>query len=133
MSSSQVIKNRIDGEDYRVSIAPVHKSVSVQLNMGLSADFDDIVYEAAVFRKRNFFKPLFTIEFDDSHSKRISEAEFTKLIHHLISTEAIPTLMNGGTELFKKYGFLATEHDMWQLFVLSRLRMVFICKDPHKS
>ena len=51
----------------------------------------------------------------------MSEDEFTKFVHHLIANEKIEDLRNGENGIYKKYGFIATEHDMWQLLLLRKL------------
>ena len=95
--------------------------------MGLKPmSFDNIIFEAAIFPKKKFFKPLFSIELDDGYSKKTTEEEFAKFIHHVIANEKIEDLMNGVLDIYEKYGFIATEHDMWQLFLLSKMRIVFI-------
>ena len=95
--------------------------------------FDNIIFEAAIFPKKNFFKPLFAIELDDGRSKKMTEEEFTKFVHHIIANEKIEDLMNGVLDTYSKYGFMASEHDMWQLFLLSKIRIGFIFKDPFKN
>ncbi len=150
MSSALVIKNKFDGNDYRVSIVPVHKRASVPSpivsffpggafsentgeNILEPTSFDNIIFEAAIFPKKKFFKPLFSIELDDGYSKKMTEEEFTKFVHHIIANEKIADLMNGVLDVYNKYGFMAIEHDMWQLFFLSKMRIVFIFKDPYKN
>jgi len=141
-----ILKNKFDGNDYRVSIVPVRKRASIPdplrkaipkqywRSMGLKPIcFDNIIFEAAIYPRKKFFKPLFSIELDDGYSKKTTEEEFTKFIHHIIANEKIEDLMNGVLEIYKKYGFVATEHDMWQLFLLRKIRIVFILKDPYKN
>ena len=146
MSSVSTLKNKFDGNNYRVSIVPVRKSASIPdplrkttpkeywHSMGLKPmSFDNIIFEATIFPKKKFFKPLFSIELDDGYSKKTTEEEFTKFTHHIIMNEKIEDLMNGVLDIYEKYGFAAAEHDMWQLFLLSKMRIVFIFKNPYKD
>jgi hypothetical protein len=89
-----------------------------------------LFFEAAIFPKKKFFKPLFSIELDDGYNKKITGEEFTKFIHHIIENEKIADLMSGELDVYNKYGFMATGHDMWQLFFLSKMRIVFIFRNP---
>ena len=75
--SSVFIRNKFDGNDYRVSVVPVCKRASVpnplerelaHLAGGKSAgfklqrfNFDHIILEAAIFPGKKLFKPLFII------------------------------------------------------------------------
>jgi len=145
MSSELIIKNKFDGNDYRISIAPVCKKVSVpnpleQTFSGIGSklelprfNFDNIILEAAIFSKKKTFKPLFVIALDDGYSEPMTEEAFAKIVHHIIANEKIDDLKNGENDIYKKHGFIATEHDMWQLFLLSKMRLVFIFKDPRKN
>ncbi|MGP8153274.1 MAG: hypothetical protein ACLQBQ_03895 [Smithella sp.] len=146
MSSVSTLKNKFDGNDYRVSIVPVRKRASIPdplrktipkeywHSMGLkSMSFDNIIFEAAIFPKKNIFKPLFSIELDDGYSNKTTEDEFTKFIHHIIMNEKIEELMNGILDIYGKYNFVAIEHDIWNLFLLSKMRIVFILKDVYKN
>jgi hypothetical protein len=47
--------------------------------------------------------------------------------------EKIEELMNGVLDIYKKYNFVAIEHDMWNLFLLCKMRIVFILKDVYKN
>jgi hypothetical protein len=142
MSSALVIKNRFDGNEYRVSIIPVCKRVRFtnylaeeivakaqqkEMGMGLMS-FDNLIFEAAIFPKKKFFKPLFSIELDDGYTNKMTESEFTEFVHNIIANEKIEDLMNGELDVYGKYGFMAMKHDMWQLFLLSKMRVVFIFK-----
>jgi hypothetical protein len=152
MSSAAFIKNKFDGNDYRVSIAPVRKRASIpnplerafsdlagekipsELRRSLGRlDFDNIILEAAIFPQKKFLKPLFIIALDDGYSEPMAEEEFAKFVYRIIANEKIEDLKNGENGIFKKYGFIASEHDMWQLFLLSKLRIVFITKNPCKN
>ena len=146
MSSVSTLKNKFDGNNYRVSIVPVRKRASIPdplrktipkeywHSMGLKPmSFDNIIFEATIFPKKKYFKPLFSIELDDGYSEKTTEEEFTKFIHHIIMNEKVEDLMNGVLDIYEKYGFAAAEHDMWNLFLLSKIRIVFILKEIYKN
>ncbi len=166
--NSVIIKNKFDSNDYRISIIPVRKSASIPDSWAefypagsnpvredtgenvLKPRRFDSIFEAAIFKKGGFWKPLFFIEYGstidpvvenlknltESMLKRkinlaedkITEEEFTKSIHHIIANENIDDAKNGVSDLYSKYGFVATKHDMWQLFFLSKTRIIFIDK-----
>lgn len=143
MNSASIINNKFNGNDYRVSIVPVHKRISIPGPLSGVADgiklepmeFDSIIFEAAIFVKKSFLKPFFVIELDD-YSKKTTAEEFAKFIHHIIANEKIDTLMNFGKGLddaYHKYGFMAARHDIWSLFVLGRIRTIFIFKDSYRN
>jgi hypothetical protein len=146
MSSISILKNKFNGNDYKVSITPVQKRASIPdplrktiskeywQSMGLKQmNFDNIIFEAAIFPKKSILKPLFCIELNDVYSNKTTEEEFTKFIHHIIMNEKIEELMNGVLDIYKKYNFVAIEHDMWNLFLLCKMRIVFILKDVYKN
>ena len=131
---SAIIKNNLDDNYYRVSIVPNRKRASVPFSydkrsIGEPIKFDNIIFEAAIFPKKKCFKPLFIIELDDWHEKKMSEDEFAYFVNHIIENEKIDNLMRDVSDTYKKYGFLAIEHDMWQFFFLSKIRFIFIVKD----
>jgi len=72
MSSISILKNKFNGNDYKVSITPVQKRASIPdplrktiskeywQSMGLKQmNFDNIIFEAAIFPKKSILKPLF--------------------------------------------------------------------------
>lgn len=152
MGFSSIVKNKFDNNDYRVSIVPVHKRVSIPnafkrganqnefVNMMGAIDseperFDNIIFEAAIFSKKNFYKPLFIIELDGIQ-KDDTEEKFKKLISHIVTNERIEDLRNFQDELssvYRKYGFVAIRWDMWQLLFLSKIRVIFIFEVPYKG
>ena len=110
MSSAIVIKNKFDNKDYRISIIPVCKRVSIpnafrrdpnpneyvkvagEINSE-PTEFDNIIFEAAIFAKNSFYKPLFTIELDGITNEDAGE-KFKKFVCHVIVNEKIDDLMN---------------------------------------
>jgi hypothetical protein len=124
MSSAPVIKNKFDGNDYRVSIIPARKRASIPnpLERALSdmagekkivfklarLYFDNIIFEAAIFPKKRIFKPLFIIALNDGYSKQMTEEEFTKFVHHIMANEKTEDLMNGVSDIYEKYGSTLT-------------------------
>jgi hypothetical protein len=92
--------------------------------------FDHIIFEAAIFSKDKFFKPTFSIELDDGYSKKMTGEEFAVLIQTVVENEKIDDLISGDLDVYKKYGFFSVARDMWQLFFLSNMRIIFIFKNP---
>jgi hypothetical protein len=168
MSSAAIINNKFDGNNYRVSIVPVRKRMSIPDLMaefypeGSSPVWEgtdesvlkprkfDAIFEAAVFKKGKIWKPFFVIEYGftiDSMTEslkdltevilrkkinlvkdKITEEEFGKFVHNIIANEKLDLVMNGKSDVYIQYGFMATKNDMWQLFYLGKMIFVFIEK-----
>jgi hypothetical protein len=47
-----------------------------------------------------------------------------------MANERIEELMIGKPDIYKKHNLYAMEHDLWQLFYLSKVRIVFLFRDP---
>jgi hypothetical protein len=140
MNSPVTLNNKFDDNDYIVSIASVRKRISIPDPLSEcfpkgtileSTRFDNIIFEAAIFRPPKKFKPFFTIELNE-YGTKITKEDFTKFIHHIIVNEEIDNLINSKKvfNTYKKYGYIARRHDMWQLFLLTKTIFIFIFKDP---
>lgn len=139
MRNSFSVKNENDQIIYIVSIVHVQKRfttppISKEVNFGI-INYDNIIFEAAIYKKKASFKPFFIIELDDTARKGISEHEFTSLIKNVITKEKIENLIDEKKcdEIFEKYGFLSNFQYIWSLFVFSKIKVIFLMKDPYKD
>ena len=130
-------RNMFNGKSYGISIVPVHKSVSIpnpnpRIGGEFMMPFNNIYLEAAIFNEGGFFKPFLLIELNHVCGERITEDDFRKFIFHIMANEQIddPVNFEGMCDIFSKYGFFAQSHEIWQLFYLRKIKMIFIFKDP---
>jgi hypothetical protein len=146
MRSETFIRNKFDGNEYRVSIAKVRKRISLPnplerafpelaggkiQALGLGAmNLNNIILEAAIFPKNGRYKPQFLIALDDGYSEPTTKEEFTKFVLELMANERLEELMNGKPEIYKRHNLYARGHDLWQLIFLSKVRIVFPFRDP---
>jgi disulfide oxidoreductase YuzD len=147
MGFSKVIKNKFDNKDYRISIVSGQKrtmSIPNAFNRDAGSNeslkmmgqivsepeiFDSIIFEAAVFNRNSFpYKPLFSFEYNGIEQEN-TEEKFKKFICDIMENEKIDDLINFQDEsnnIYRKYGFMATRWDIWQLAFLSKIRFIFI-------
>ncbi len=130
MGSVLGITNKFDSKQYRVSIIPTHKLISIPSGFGFGR-MDEwlIIFQAAIYRANKIpYKPLFVINFGRGIGG-IKKEELENLVSRIISNEKIGELINESTNVYSKYGFLSRRYDMWSLFTFSKIKHIFLVEN----
>jgi len=141
-----LIKNIIDSREYFVSVVPVQKSISIPvpafggIPLG-NLDFKNIVLEAAIYEQETIKKfplnpmpkPVMTVFMDRmGYSKVVTQDIFQSQINDFIKNVDVTSDADIEAKL-SDMGYIASIHEIWNLFFLSRLKHVFIFENPSRE
>jgi hypothetical protein len=127
------LQNTPNHREFLLSVNSVQKHISIRIDApGVSLgsiNLSHITIQAAVYAQSRhmFSKPLVVVNVNDPRG-RIERADFQEFMRALLREESIEDLTNESTSstIFHKYGFESLIQDIWSVFLLRRVRNVFI-------